>query len=326
MDGEYLDAIEAEDIDLLVDGEDIDDYYDEGVESEDAEDAEDFYSEFPEDAEARYSAAYRRSRARRARAARQRALARARAARARRMRHPRMRTAPSRRRRYYPHHARGTASTQQVGKGFQRVGADIQKTQTVLRKVDLESKVQADTLASALGVQRKRITGSEYAFASSLVVNELKSQFPEILENKVIQTALPLAPLLFLKPRKKGSGVDSLFYDPRILGALLAAGIAIFKNTTKDKDIEKVTVNPPVQKIPVTGGGIPFIATARDHDSKKIEGRKFNWFSSDPTIATVDSNGIVTPVAAGNAQILAIEEATETRGSASIVVTKAVVK
>lgn len=328
MNDNYSYAIEAEEFDLQDYGEDLDDFFNESADSEyDDWAGEDYYySEMPEDAEARHSSAYYRARAARAKAAR---AARARAARTTRDHRSRrhgMNTRPPRSRRYYPQPARGPASTRQVDKGFQRVGADIQKTQHVLRKVDLESKVQADTLAGALAAQRKRMAGGEYAFASSLVVNELKSQFPEILGNKVIQTALPLAPLLFLRPPKKGNGVDSLLQDPRILAALLAAGIALFKTSTKDKEVEKVTVNPPVQKISITGGASPFIATARDHNGEKIDGHGFNWFSSDPTIATVDSNGLVTPVAPGKTDILAIENATETRGNASVVITPAMVE
>jgi hypothetical protein len=53
------------------------------------------------------------------------------------------------------------------------------------------------------------------------------------------------------------------------------------------------------------GKTITLTATALDASSKPISGAKFTWNSDKPSVATVDANGVVNGVAAGDANITA---------------------
>jgi hypothetical protein len=147
------------------------------------------------------------------------ALARARAqsqARAKAMQRPQ--TAPQPRP-YFPPTGRQPASTDKVRQGFSRVGTDVSKIKSGLTSLDLNRRVQADLIGRTLKSQSQRITGSEYALASSKIADQLAAQFPSLVSNPIIQTALPLAPLFFLKPQKRGTGFGAVASDPRVWGA-----------------------------------------------------------------------------------------------------------
>jgi len=80
----------------------------------------------------------------------------------------------------------------------------------------------------------------------------------------------------------------------------------------------------PVASVDVTPGNdtvragtsINFLATPRDADGAALAGRTTTWLSSDPTIATVNSVGLVTGVNNGVASISAAVEGQS--GSASV--------
>src|SRR5690606_9509075 len=59
-----------------------------------------------------------------------------------------------------------------------------------------------------------------------------------------------------------------------------------------------VTLEPTSFEIDMTGTQ-QLTATAHDADGNELTGRTINWSSGDATIATVDGNGLVTPVAPG---------------------------
>ena len=60
-------------------------------------------------------------------------------------------------------------------------------------------------------------------------IDEITEQFPGIKEDKILKSLLPLVPLAFLKPPKKGSGFESLVKDPRVVGATIAGAVAIYR-------------------------------------------------------------------------------------------------
>jgi len=54
-----------------------------------------------------------------------------------------------------------------------------------------------------------------------------------------------------------------------------------------------------------TGGTQQFSALAADQNGLAMNGVAFTWTSSDPTVATIDANGLATAVEAGTTQIRA---------------------
>jgi uncharacterized protein YjdB len=69
--------------------------------------------------------------------------------------------------------------------------------------------------------------------------------------------------------------------------------------------VAAVTVSAPLKSIEV-GNTAQLTATAFDQTGAQLIGVTFQWSSSDKTIATVSSSGVVTGVAAGSARISAM--------------------
>lgn len=111
----------------------------------------------------------------------------------------------------------------------------------------------------------------------------------------------------------------------------LAAGDAIIIATIDGKQgtaqvtvqqvaVSSVSVTPATASMTV-GQTVSFTATTLDANGNVLTGRIVGWSSSDNTIATVSSNGVVTGVAAGSATITASSEGKS--GSATVTVTAA---
>jgi uncharacterized protein YjdB len=181
-------------------------------------------------------------------------------------------------------------------------------------------------LARGLKAQEKRIAGGENSQAASKVIDEFKTQFPSLVSNPVIKTALPLAPLLFLKPEKKGKGLESLITDPRIWGPALTAAIAIFGQTGTQEPYE-VIIKPGTFTLPTPTSGtvgkkVTLKATVYDRNRRLLSTQpKISWESNDPNIAKVDEEkGEVTAVAAGTVLITATVTGTSVLDSATVTV------
>lgn len=170
----------------------------------------------------------------------------------------------------------------------------IASNRAKIQKVGLESAVKSDVLATGMKAQSKRIGGTESAITAGKVIDEVTAQFPKLNDNKFVKTGLPLAPLLFLKPPKKGDGVESFAFDPRIWGPLLAAGAALINEfQDKNKEPQEIAVTPP-NVILRQGGTIQLSAAVRDKNGGIVPERTIVWASLDTSVATVDEHGNVT--------------------------------
>ena len=309
MNGDLLDFVETEDLGFNGYGESYDDYESE----DDGGYGEEYFGEdgyYQESAEAvrdhRTQAAVRARQSARARAL---ALAR----RGVPITRPRRPT-------YFPPTSRAPASTPQVRQGFSRVAQDIQKTQAAVQTVNLDNKVQTDSFGRALRSQRDRIGRNEYALTATKVVDELKDRFPDLFQNEVLRTVIPLAPLLFLQPHKRGRGFESVISDPRVWGPLLVGGIALF-NETRGKEPQEVVITPGMFTLHSAGASVPLLANAYDRSRRIISPQPaFTWASSNTAVATVDANGVVSAVSAGNVLITATVTGTNVRNVATITV------
>jgi uncharacterized protein YjdB len=88
---------------------------------------------------------------------------------------------------------------------------------------------------------------------------------------------------------------------------LVAAGLSCGSSSSGPSVtmVAAVTVSAPLKSIDV-GNTAQLSATAFDQTGAQLIGVTFQWSSSDKTIATVSSSGVVTGVAAGSARISAM--------------------
>ena len=288
--------------DLLGYAEDISDYYNPEAEGED--DSGEDYAMTPEMAEAN------NDRVRRARAIKaQRARAVAKMARQRGL-------PPSRR--YLPPTptAKQPATTGLVSKGFERVGTDVQKINATVQSVDLESKLQADMLASSLKAQQQRITHTQYAAAGAILAG-IATEFSAIKENAVVAPLIKAAPALFLKP----AGKAPIYQDMRVVIPVAVLALEVFKHF-QDKVEEPAEVTLGTTSLVLQAGkSVQLTAFARGQSGKIVSGRSFDWQSLDDSVATVDSAGRVTAVGSGSATIIATETVTKLQATATVTAT-----
>ncbi|MEM7292039.1 MAG: Ig-like domain-containing protein [Pseudomonadota bacterium] len=322
---EEEDVYEAEyvdyDDDLDEDGygddeEDVLEYDDETYLDDDSDygydEGEDYEYDDGDDADfSRYAMAARRrraiARARWLRAQRERAAARRRYLRNRRIRGQRN---------YYRPRPPGKATKSAVNRGFQRVGKDVQKTKAQVQKVDIENKVVSSALSKKVAKVNDRVSGSEHAIALTKVIDEVKENFPDLLENPIIKTALPLAPLLLLDPNKKGAGVEGFIKDPRAWGTILAAGAAFYKSHMDDQGEKEQSSGEPQELVvsPNTlnlsaGAEVLLNVFARDGNGRRVMGREFEYTGLNGATAVVDAQGKVTARAAGITTIIVKDKA-----------------
>ena len=78
--------------------------------------------------------------------------------------------------------------------------------------------------------------------------------------------------------------------------------------------IASVSVSPAADTLTAIGQTLQLTASAQHADSTPVSGVSFTWASSDSSVATVDSTGLVTVVGAGSAQIFAFAEGVESNG------------
>jgi len=87
--------------------------------------------------------------------------------------------------------------------------------------------------------------------------------------------------------------------------ALLIAALGFtLACSTEPQTVTSVTLSQTVASVQV-GAALTLTATPYDQNDAALSGKTVTWVSSDTTIATVDSSGIITGVAAGTVTITA---------------------
>ncbi len=100
------------------------------------------------------------------------------------------------------------------------------------------------------------------------------------------------------------------------LVSALAVGTSTIRATIAGKTAEavvavtnavaaSVVLSEPAVSLTVGGGGRPVFATFRDAAGNPITGRLVDWATSNPAVATVSNNGVITAQGAGTATITA---------------------
>ena len=119
-----------------------------------------------------------------------------------------------------------------------------------------------------------------------------------------------------------GSGTFTLSFAVVPVGAsppittVTSAGIAVIA------PVASVTLTPPTGSV-IVGGVVNLTATPLDAGSTPLTGRAVSFLSSNPSVATVSSSGVVTGVAPGTSNITASSEG-QTSSAAVITIAPAV--
>ncbi|MEO6443668.1 MAG: Ig-like domain-containing protein [Gemmatimonadaceae bacterium] len=71
------------------------------------------------------------------------------------------------------------------------------------------------------------------------------------------------------------------------------------------QQVATITLTPFLPQILRIGGTLQMTATPKDNNGQVIQGKTVNWFSNNPTIASVSASGVVTALAVGSTSITA---------------------
>jgi uncharacterized protein YjdB len=93
---------------------------------------------------------------------------------------------------------------------------------------------------------------------------------------------------------------------PLVPAVLLGSACGV-TDTDEPKPVASIAVTPKTLQV-AAGGTAALDATVTDDAGNVIRGRRVVWASSNPSIATVSANGVVTGVSAGRADIAATAE------------------
>ena len=117
-----------------------------------------------------------------------------------------------------------------------------------IRSLDLETKVELDSLRRAVEESNRRANRANWAAVAGTAVNQGLDSFSTNLTNQYVRAGARFAPLLFLSPAKKRGGAEGFVTDPRVIGGASILGIALLHNFTSG--VHSVLITPPA--VPVT--------------------------------------------------------------------------
>ncbi len=163
-------------------------------------------------------------------------------------------------------------------------GPSPRQTITAIRSLDLETKVDLDSLRRKLEESSRRASRATWAAVASAAVDQGLSSFGDDLKNhQYVAAGVRFAPLLFLSPEKKKGGVEGFATDPRVIGGAAILGIALLGNfRDKSHEVSTVSIVPPGR---ITVAGI-LTADALDRHGNTVPNTSITWSSSDPTVLT----------------------------------------
>jgi hypothetical protein len=184
-------------------------------------------------------------------------------------------------------------------------GPSPRQTITAIRSLDLETKVDLDSLRRKLEESSRRAKRATWAAVASAAVDQGLSSFGDDFKNhQYVAAGARFAPLLFLSPEKKKGGVEGFATDPRVIGGAAILGIALLGNfRNKSHEVSTVTIVPPGR---ITKAGI-LTADALDRNGNTVPNTSIAWTSSDPSVLTFpDTSSGAFTLAPGKTQSLQV--------------------
>ncbi len=187
-------------------------------------------------------------------------------------------------------------------------------TVTALRAVDLDNKVEQDSLRRAIDEANRRASRSMYsALATGAVSQALDTYQDNLKDHAFIRAAARFAPLAILPGDQKRKGVEAVLLHPAFLSGALIGGIFLIGKVTNAvpgvHDIRMAVPNTIKVDDAGTLEGFPV-----DRNNRRIPGVTVIWKSSDNAVLQVREDGtfeakttgkVVVTATAGDVPVLA---------------------
>ena len=170
-------------------------------------------------------------------------------------------------------------------------GPSPRQTINAVRSLDLENKLEQDSLRRTMEEANRRASRATWAAVASTAVDQGLASFVTDAQNHpYVAAGVRFAPLLFLSPEKKRGGVEGFATDPRVIGGAAILGIALLGNfRTRAQGANTVTIGNPGDITPGVGGTLAAVALDRNGIPLSVQPATFTWFSNNPNYLSFPS-------------------------------------
>jgi len=182
-----------------------------------------------------------------------------------------------------------------------------------IRTLDRDNRAQNEAIQQAFDRRDSRARRAEFATLAGVAAGQVAQTFQGegFLKNPYGRAALAYSPLLLLDPPKQGTGAGALLRDPRVLGAGLIAGLAIFADRRRAGEVAKI--EPTVPTTLTAGQAVTLTANLRDSRGNLVQGKTVIWESRSAATARIEGpnndilTGLLPPFAAIAAKVDGVE-------------------
>ena len=168
-------------------------------------------------------------------------------------------------------------------------GPSPSHTIRAIRDLDLETKVELDSIRRRLEESNRRASRGTWAAVAGIATAEIINQFDALDKHPNVSAAILAAPLLLLSPDKQKSGIEGWLLDPRVIGGAAVVGIAVASRFIKaSQGVHSITITAPTTATvgSATGSGT-ISAIALDRNGNFLSGTSFNWTSTNTDALTL---------------------------------------
>jgi hypothetical protein len=203
-------------------------------------------------------------------------------------------------------------------------GPSPRQTIAAVRSLDLDTKVELDSLRRELKEANRRASRGTWATIAGVAAAEIINQFDALENHPNVSAAILGAPLLLLSPEKHGKGVEAFLLDPRVIGGAAVVGIAVasrFAGASKGVHRIQVFGDTTVE----AGNEGTYGALAYDRNGNLLTGINFTFtFIAVPStiIQSSDSTkGTFTAAALTTGTVAVVAQSGSVTGTLSVAVT-----
>jgi hypothetical protein len=161
-------------------------------------------------------------------------------------------------------------------------GPSPSHTIRAIRDLDLDTKVELDSIRRRLEESNRRASRGTWAAVAGIATAEIINQFDALDKHPNVSAAILAAPLLLLSPDKQKSGIEGWLLDPRVIGGAAVVGIVVASRFTSTSNaVNKIQIFPaPPPALTKAAGTGSLTALATDRSGNPLSGTQFTWTSS----------------------------------------------
>ena len=125
-------------------------------------------------------------------------------------------------------------------------GPSPRQTIAAVRDLDLDTKVELDSLRRELEESNRRASRATWATVAGVAAAEVINQFDALENHPNVSAAIPAPLCSCCRPRSKGAESKGILLDPRVIGGAAVLGIALASRfTSTSKAVRKILTSAP---------------------------------------------------------------------------------